>query len=301
MSITKDGRRSVVFNRNDGYTDLSAKIACGQCIGCRLERSRQWAIRCVHEASLYKRNCFLTLTYSDENLPAGGTLVKAHFQKFMKRLRRKEWRDALREKRKPADIRYFQCGEYGDTTRRPHYHAIIFGIDFPDQKFHSRNVQGDEIRKSQLLDELWGLGQCTIGKVNFKTAAYVARYIVKKITGEAAEKHYRVVDPQTGETIDRQPEYITMSLKPGIGARWYAKYKEDVHADDSIVQNGKEQPTLKFYDRLYKRQDPDALDLVKQKRVKKARKYASNNTRDRLAVRKELTLARISTLKRSLE
>ena len=107
--LTKNGKRKIVFNRNHGFADLPVTVPCGQCIGCRLERSRQWAIRCTHEASLWEKNCFITLTYNDENLPKDGSLDVTHFQKFMKRLRKKHG----------AGIRFYHCGEYGDKFGFP--------------------------------------------------------------------------------------------------------------------------------------------------------------------------------------
>ena len=117
------GKRPVVFNPRDGFYDQPVDLPCGQCIGCRLERSRQWAIRCVHEASLHERNCFITLTYRDECLPTNGSLDLDAFQKFMKRLRR----------RFGEGVRFFHCGEYGENFGRPHYHAILFNLDFSDK------------------------------------------------------------------------------------------------------------------------------------------------------------------------
>lgn len=219
----------------------------------------------------------------------------------MKRLRKREAYYAQKEDRPPSVIRYFHCGEYGGALGRPHYHAIIFGIDFEDRQLHCKNKQGDEIYKSRILDDLWTHGFCTIGKVNFKTAAYVARYVLKKVTGERAQEHYCVIDPETGEKIDRQPEYITMSLKPGIGALWYEKFKNEVHFNDSIVHDGKEQPLPKFYDHLYRQVDVKAADRVKYQRIRKAKKHKANNTPERLSVRETVRLARVSTLKRTLE
>ena len=137
------GKRSITFNHNQGYTDMEITIPCGQCIGCRLERSRQWAIRCVHEASLYQDNCFITLTYSPEHLPKDNSLHKEHFQLFMKRLRK-----AFGQK-----IRYFHCGEYGENFSRPHYHACLFNVDFKDKEL-LKNFNGNKIYTKQ-NKQLW--------------------------------------------------------------------------------------------------------------------------------------------------
>ena len=113
------GKRKIVFNPRDALRDMPVTVPCGQCIGCRLERSRQWAVRCIHEASLHEDNCFITLTYDDAHLPTDLSLNVSHFQKFMKRLR----------KRFGEGIRFFHCGEYGENFGRPHYHACLFTSD----------------------------------------------------------------------------------------------------------------------------------------------------------------------------
>lgn len=164
-----------------GSVEPDLKVPCGRCIGCRLERSRQWAIRCVHEASLHKDNCFITLTYNDENLPADRGLHYEHFQLFMKRFRK-----AIA----PAKIRFYMCGEYGEDLGRPHFHACIFGFDFPDRKLWRKSGAKSNLYRSAMLEQLWTFGYSSVGDVNFESAAYVARYIMKKISGEAAESHY---------------------------------------------------------------------------------------------------------------
>lgn len=199
---TKGG--DITFRQGQGV-GLSFSLPCGQCVGCRLERSRQWAMRCLHESQLHKANCFVTLTYSDEFLPLDGGLSKRHFQLFIKRLRRAYPNEV---------IRYFHCGEYGGKTFRPHYHAIIFGLDFDDKILFSDG--SNPVFTSDKLESIWGLGFCTLGAVTFESAAYVARYVMKKVTGHMAEKHYERVSTETGEIYQLQPEYITMSLKPAI-------------------------------------------------------------------------------------
>ena len=151
-------------------------VPCGQCIGCRLERSRQWAIRCVHEASLHTDNCFITLTYSPDCLPSDGSLNHDDFQKFFKRLRKHI---------APKKIRYYMCGEYGEDLQqpsklgRPHFHACLFGLDFDDKQLY---IVRDDVKlyTSATLEKIWGKGFVTIGDVTFESAAYVARYIAKK-------------------------------------------------------------------------------------------------------------------------
>jgi hypothetical protein len=292
VETTDKGKRLFVSDSRRGYAALPLTVPCGQCIGCRLERSRQWAIRLTHEAQLHTEKCFVTLTYDDDHLPPGGTLVKAHFQSFMKRLR----------KRFPdRPIRFFHCGEYGETTWRPHYHAIIFGLEFlQDRKQYTKNQQGHITYTSQTLDDLWGMGKCQIGGFSFDSAAYVARYVVKKVNGDKAVSHYRRLDPDTGEIFDLLPEYVTMSLKPGIGSAWFDKFKSDVFPRDQVVIRGKAMQPPRRYTILLEKADPRAHQLLKWSRQAKASRHRAEQSTRRLVVREEVKQAQIRTLKRKL-
>lgn len=241
------GKARLVFSRERGLPSTEVQIACGQCIGCRLDRARQWAVRCVHEASLHDENCFLTLTYNNENLPLDGSLNKRDIQLFFKRLR-KRYEDKL--------IRYFQCGEYGDKTFRPHHHAIVFGFDFPDKSLFSRSG-GVPLFVSPSLQELWPYGFCTIGSVSFDSACYVARYVTKKITGEKADVHYK----------GKLPEYTTMSRRPGIGRGFYEKYRKDLYNyDKCVVKNNLICKPPRYYDSIYDIEYPDEFGRIKARR-----------------------------------
>lgn len=273
------GRHPLVFNLAHSPSGIEMTVPCGQCIGCRIDRSRQWAIRCIHEASLHEQNCFLTLTYDNEHLPPGGSLYPQHMVLFFKRLRKKY-----------GKLRYFQCGEYGDRFARPHHHSIIFGFDFPDKKVFSRR-EGVTLYRSDSLDRLWGNGHCSIGAVTFQSAAYVARYIMKKVNGDQAEDYYR----------GRKPEYITMSRRPGIAADWFKKYSSDVYPKDFITHEGKRFKPPRFYDKLFDNIDPEGLDNIKFLRIVKATRNRANNTDDRLAVREYVQEAKLLKLKRSYE
>lgn len=267
------------------------QVPCGQCVGCRLERSRQWAIRCVHEASLYADNCFITLTYNSENLPHDSSLDVREFQLFMKRLR----------KRFGEGIRFFHCGEYGENFGRPHYHACLFNFDFPDKVLWRISDSGEKLYRSAILEELWPFGFSSVGSVSFKSAAYVARYIMKKITGDAAERHYIHIDRTTGEIHTRKPEYTTMSRRPGIGKAWFDKYHSDVYPDDFVIINDKKMKPPRYYDTQFELLYPHEMDDLKLSRELSAEKRLDNNTVERLAVREQVQLARLSKLKKSLE
>jgi len=270
----------IVFSRSMSM-GLPMTVPCGRCIGCRLERSRQWAVRCMHEASLYEDNCFITLTYSEKYLPPGGSLLKSDFQKFMKRLRRRF---------SSSSIRFYHCGEYGENTFRPHYHALLFNFDFVDKVLWSERGSF-RVYRSAVLEDLWSLGRSEIGSVTFESAAYVARYITKKVTGDNAESHYRVVDSD-GVIVDRLPEYSTMSLRPGIGKGWYDKFKSDVYPSDEVIVGGRPSLPPKYYDSLLYKEDSDVAALVKRRRA--FRRSLEDETPARLEVREVCTRSRLT-------
>lgn len=302
------GKRSIVFNPSLGLQDMPVEVTCDKCIGCRLERSRQWAIRLVHESQLFSNNCFLTLTYNDEHLPVNGSLDLDEFQRFMKRFREKfSGIEPVVDKngKTTFPIRFFHCGEYGSKFQRPHYHACIFNFDFPD-KVLWKNLMGNRLYTSELLQKLWSdkdgnpLGFVSIGSLSFESAAYVARYITKKITGDMANDHYKFIDGY-GNEVMRKPEYITMSRRPGIASRWYEKYGHSVHPSDSIAMNGRLLRPPKFYDRLYEIKEPSDFRRLKEKRKLNALKFADENRSLRLSVRQDVQLLRFKRLKRSYE
>lgn len=288
-TLNASGKRSITFNPSQGYRDLPVSVPCGQCIGCRLERSRQWAIRCVHEAQLHEKNSFITLTYDNENLPPDKSLHVDHFQKFMKRLR----------KRFGPNIRFFHCGEYGEKFARPHYHACLFNFDFRDKKLW-KEVRGNKLYVSKSLEELWPFGFSTIGDVTFESAAYVARYITKKVTGKNAKDHYELMLPD-GELVTRKPEYVTMSRRPGLASAWFQKYSSDVYPSDFIVMREKKIKPPKYYDRLYEHTYPEEIAEIKIKRKTLAKKHFANNTPERLEVRETIQNEKFKMLKRSYE
>lgn len=294
-SVNDTGKRSVVFKQEQGFHDLPVTLACGRCHGCRLERSRQWAIRCLHESQLWPDNIFVTLTYDEQNLPNNNSLVKSHHQDFIKRLRKKYCPqiDPITGKTYYKKIRYYHCGEYGEETHRPHYHTLIFNHDFEDKQLYSER-QGQRLYVSEALEKLWGKGFCTIGEVTFESAAYVARYIMKKINGEDQADHYLALEPITGEIHPIIPEYTTMSRRPGIGAGWYKKYKTDVYPHDYVVVNGKKMKPPRYYDSLLESDNKGEFDKLKSDRRKAALLDAENQTYERLIVREKVSKARMN-------
>ncbi len=277
---------AVVFSPVEGWRDRSLELACGQCQGCRLERSRQWAIRCVHEAQLHSKNCFVTLTYDSDHLPKDGSLCLADWQKFAKRLRHKA-----------GPFRFFHCGEYGEVNFRPHYHACIFGLDFVADRGLWKDSGKFPLFRSPLLDETWGLGFATVGALSFKSAAYVARYVMKKVNGSLAAEKYGRVDEETGEVSFVRPEYVTMSRRPGIGAGWFKQFKSDVYPADEVVHEGKRYRPPRFYDSQL---DELELCVLKAKRRASVAVRVKDLTPDRLAVREKCLEADMKVFGRDL-
>jgi len=285
----------IVFKESaNAYKPMT--VACGQCKGCRIDKSKEWAARCVHESQMHQENSFVTLTYDQEHLPHDGSLNKEHFQKFMKRLRR------ANEKK---TIRYFHCGEYGERLERPHYHACLFGIDFDDRiPFRCDN---DVITyTSETLTKIWGMGFTTCGELNYQTAAYTARYIMKKITGDKADSHYQRFDPITGEIYKLQPEYTTMSLGrkkgDGLGARFFKKYETDFFPSDEcpIPGKGVDQAVPRYYETLYAEKNPDQYAAIKQRRQEYHQKQKHDFTPERLQQREKVKDAQLKQLKRNI-
>lgn len=318
----------VVFNKGQGnkHYDLARELnlACGQCVGCRLERSRQWAVRCTHEKQFHEESAFLTLTIRDADMAPGGSLDHRDIQLFLKKLRRHTVRalprskiprsarvsafknqtprwdySKVRGKIRINYLRYYMCGEYGPRTDRAHYHMILYGTDFKDKRHHtvSRSNTRDNIYTSKTLDKIWGKGDCYIGEVTFESAAYVARYIMKKVNGPKQQQHYERIDALTGEIFKRQPEYTRMSLKPGIGKKWIDKYESDVYPEGTVLARGHKSKSPKYYDKLYKKKDPLQYDDLLWQRMKEAN--PADNTPERLATRERVAKAKIAFLKRN--
>lgn len=306
----ENGKRTILFSPRDAYLDMPVHVACGRCIGCRLENSRQWAVRCTHEAQLHEENCFLTLTYDDEHLPKDLSLKKDHVQKFIKRLRRK-----YPEK----TIRYFYCGEYGENTDRPHYHICLFGIDFHhDRKFYRFNSLDQRLYNSKTLDRLWSkplkegdrpspIGHAVIGDLTYQSAAYVARYVTKKVSGkEQAKKYGEKVNLKTGEiSLLRTPEFAEGSRRPAIGKEWFLKNWKDVYPNDFVVVNKIPQKPPRYYDSLLEGLDNNLYSVVKSKRNAAMLEASESRPEEfdpyRLLVKEEIRGRKKKFLPRSIE
>ncbi len=272
------------------------QLPCGQCIGCRLEQSRQWAVRMHHQARAHNQNAFTTLTYNPDNLPNDvsigqpptGTLVPRDLQLFLKRLRKKYG----------PDIKFFACGEYGPKTLRPHYHICFFNFEPPDLVHHS-GKDPEKLYTSISLGEIWGKGNTLTGALTFQSAAYVARYITKKITGPNSDDHYQTIDPRTGEIFQRKQEFTRQSN--GIGKEHLQKYISDIYDHDHVIlSGGKKVRPPRYYDKLYEMTNPDELAIIKEKREQQANKHAANNTPERLKVREYIQEQKSKLLLRTL-
>lgn len=256
QGVKPDGTKTrIQFEFKFGFNIKGIKrllIPCGNCVGCRLEKSRQWAMRMVFESQMHEDNCFLTLTYDDEHLPKGETLVKKDVQMFIRMFR--QW---LRRHKPDVKIRYFACGEYGDRGNRPHYHLIIFGYKFEDMEKEINTESCCSVFTSKLLSQLWTKGFSSCGELSFESAAYVARYCMKKINGKMAEEHYQ----------GRVPEFSVMSRRPGIGQAWFNKYGKGVYPKDSVVARGVRCLPPKYFDRVLKESNPELYEEIKNQRL----------------------------------
>jgi len=333
--------KAPLIHRRIGYIPREGDffIPCGQCIGCRADRQEGWAIRCLHESTLHRANCALTLTYSDDPnyesyasedrdyqhqdvliarksarefptiAPKGlfkgpniahvdnsrsnrreiASLSKRDHQLFMKRLRKEV-----------GEVRFYMCGEYGTKLARPHFHYLIFGYDFPDKEYFKKSLSGTKLFKSATLDRVWGHGYAWIGEVTYETCAYVAGYVMKKITGEKAVEHYARTD-EAGNVYWLTPEFNEMSRQPGIAKEWWDKFSEDVTVLDKVRHNGRKVKPPRYYDKLREQTDPVGLANAKLMREFRASLKGEEQTPRRLIDRETVHSARLALKKQTLE
>ena len=304
--VGEEGKVEILWKH--GPDRVRQDLPCGQCIGCRLKYSKFWAFRCMAEASCWEDNSFLTLTYDQEHLPADRSLHPEDVAGFIKRLRQsrvdklkrlhaENWRAFF------SPIRYYGCGEYGDDKSRPHYHVLLFNCDFED-KVHWSTRNGNKIWLSESLRKLWPFGNHYIGSVTFESAAYVARYVTKKVNGELREKkdkdglgYYDRVCGETGEVFHLRPESPFMSRRPGIGETWIRKYWSDVYPSDEVIVKGHALRPPRYFDKWLEKFDPFLLDELKEKRSLQVRKTSA----ERLGVEEKVQLSRLNTLRRPME
>lgn len=296
----------VILDSELDFSGVEIKVPCGKCIGCRFDYSRMWATRSVHEAFMYDyyRDCaFVTLTFNNEMLQHRenpNSLNKTSFRCWVKRLRK-----AISEKY-GKEIRIMACGEYGAKHKRPHYHMIIYGFNFPDKKVWKYNkIRGKDViyYRSDFLEDIWrpayssdSYGFSVIGLVNFETSAYVARYVTKKLFGRVAEKVYK----------DIEPEFLTVSRNPGLGYNYLLKYYKDMFNHNYVtLPNGFKAPIPRYYANKLEEFDPE---LYSKWSIEKTDKMIENlfienldSTQERLTVLEKLKSMNLNILYRQYE
>lgn len=319
-------KRGVVFNPLKALNSTNVlTFPCGRCYGCRLDRAEAWAIRCVHESQMHEANSFITLTFDREHLPEDYSVNVRTFQLFMKRLRSEV----------SLPLRYFGCGEYGSQNLRPHYHALINGLDFRTDRKLMRQGEFGPVYTSDLLAKVWPFGSHEIGNVTFKSARYCAGYIYKKQNGDKAASHYLRTHPDSGVVCKVEPEFCVQSRRPGIGSTWFDKYKGDCFPSDFLVVEGRMVPVPQYYLRKLEAEQAaaptppvapaapraapvsrlppaatsfprllsapkTAVERIKRERKRKALPHKWNSTPERLAVREFIKRDRTRKLARPL-
>ena len=305
--ITSNKVKSVYFDEETNHWYLSSDpneysnntyidIPCGKCVGCRIDYSRSWATRCILEAQYHSRSMFLTITYDDDNVPHSCypdletgeikdilTLSSKDFTLFIKRLR------YYYSERFNKEFRFFACGEYGSTTLRPHYHAIIFGLELDDLKEVKQSHTGFPLYQSDLVDKAWNKGFVLLSDNTWETSAYTARYIMKKQKGEGSSVY---------EEFNIEPEFVRMSRMPGIAKQYYDDHKHDIYKHDEIIlQNGKVVKPPKYFDDMYSKEFPEIFEEVRNKRIEAAK--VSDDTKEKLYGDKYKRLEREEIAKQS--
>lgn len=266
----------VQFSEKRDHREI--EIPCGQCIGCRINRQQMWAFRCLAEASLHRHNWFATLTYAPEHLPPNGELDHRHWQLFAKRARKRL-----------GPFRYLMCGEYGEQTLRPHYHALLFGLDVPDAVRIGMR-RNHPIFRSATLSDLWGLGLCELGTVTPQSARYCAGYVLKD--SRAPE----LVNEYTGELMPLKAPYGRMSLKPGLGDAWVRRYYPEVFAHGACYAQDQRYRIPDRFKDLLDEINPEAFEELQESAIAKAI-VSPDNTPARLAAREGVALAKLQRYK----
>ncbi len=293
-----------------GNSAQKMEVACGQCLGCRVDHRLMWSIRIVHEASMHMDqhgNSWATLTYRDASACTDKQFKNGHYIDRHGQLQPSHVSDFIRSLRRANPdhkIRYFYCGEYGDENQRPHYHICLFNHSFNDQ-YLWKDDEGLYTYTSKSLQKHWPWGFTTVAELNLRTAAYTAGYALKKITGKKADDHYLRCD-EHGEAYWLLPEYIRMSTGRkypcGLGAGFYEKYKTDIFPSDTspIPGYGTSQLVPRYYQNILAKQDPSMLESIKRIRRSFIQAHAADFTPERLRDKYICAQAKESQLRRNL-
>lgn len=235
---------------------FAVTVSCGKCLECLRQKSYEWAFRICHEAKKYKENCFITLTYNDENLPSDGSVSRREVQLFMKR---------LRQELKPLRVRFFACGEYGKKRLRPHYHLIIFGW-FPSDAWFWQNDRKAKLYRSPTLEKVWTKGFSSVGRLSFDSALYCAKYMNKF--------QFRRFKNERGDYVlpNELPPFVQMSNRPGIG--FDMAFSADL-VGDRIYINGRSCKIPRYYLKVLEREGV-YLDDFKERRMLNGQMIADN-------------------------
>jgi len=305
QEVGASGKHGITFDPHKALVQGSAlTLACGQCIGCRSDKAQAWGVRCRHEAEMHDASCFFTLTYDEQNVPGDYSVKLRDWQLFLHRTRKRTGVKGLR---------FAGGGEYGELGLRPHYHGLFFNYDFPDKKL-MRKRNEYPVYKSELLGELWPAGSHELGSVTHASAEYCARYALKKITGKVADDHYWRMSPVDGEAHRVEPEFFTMSRRPGLGTAWFEKFGADafgvsrvvaspfpnrvgqaVSVSDGLVADGRKVRPPRFY--LEKLSEADRQAVLRQrKRLSLEPRARANSTAERLKVREEVKRLKMARL-----
>lgn len=294
--------------RRDKLLPGFQKIPCGNCVGCRLDYSRQWANRCFCEASMHKDNWFLTLTYDDEHLlygidmnPKTGELVSMprlvpeDLQKFLKRLR-----IAMQRDYGVTGIRFYACGEYGEHTFRPHYHVLLFGCPIPDLEFLKMGNCGSYFI-SDFISKLWKKGNILLANCDWSNCAYTARYVMKKQKGKSRKEHNEIRDIISNSCLSPVPEeFVRMSRRPGIGFDfWEKNFDKLLESDKIVIARGKKVFSSNLPRYFNSKSEERAPDRYAEK--KKERENRANSARSAVFLQTELNDREYSLLEEDLQ
>lgn len=275
-------KTKVLEYATDPYTGeylQAIRVPCGECVGCKLDYSREWASRIMMESLVNNGDgLFVTLTYDDDHLPMiiddgtlhlvrgkgfsadyctkGATVYKKDAQDWLKRLRRNlDYHYGISE-----GVRFYLAAEYGSTTYRPHYHVCLFGAPTDDLNQIGKNKLGQALFESDFISDTWKNGHVCVGQLTFQTAAYTARYCLKKAQGK---------DNAFFDSIGVNREFVNMSRKPGIGVPYYDAYKDEIYKNDEIIlpATSKDKPNVlkppRYFDILYSEENPKRMAEIK--------------------------------------
>lgn len=267
LNASWDNTGNVTFKNKDLMKGITPfKVPCRKCIPCLLNMSREKAVRALHETQTREDSIFLTLTYNDESIPSSGELNYPDFQLFMRKLRKK-----AKSEQQINSVSYMVTGEYGEETKRPHWHAIIFGYRPLDAKHQYSNGRGDYVFGSESLSKLWGHGFISFGAVTLESASYVARYGAKAL-GHKDHKY--------------KPKHVT-SCRPGLGLNWIKKHWKHTFENGFVVVDGKKFGIPRYYEDWFKKDKPLQWQkyryTIKDKQMKDAEEHQRKEEYDYLS------------------